>query len=132
MSKINVGVGADFPVDSAEPEAADDRDEHCGYGHGRGMHGRFRGGGRFGHRMPFFFFGPLALIGFIALISFAISHSGIVLGIIAIAALVFAARHHHHHWHDYDDRGDDDRGWRRPEVGPQPDDVGPTTATGRS
>jgi hypothetical protein len=142
LSKLNVGVGADFPVDSAEPSPSDDeRYEDCAYRHFRGRHG-FRGrhrwrGGRF------FYFGPLALIAFIAMISLAISYPGIILALFAFAALAFAMRHHR--WHEYydapdgrdgydpRDRDDYDRGPRDPNgVGPQPD-AGPTTsAPGRS
>ena len=146
MSKLNVGVGADFPVDSAEPRPSDeDRYHDCpypgSYRHSRrfGRHGRFRG--------PFFFLGPLALIVFIAMISMAVSYPGVILGLLAVAGLAFALRHHHH-WHD--DDGPDDRrdgwrgGWRddrrddgrrddgrdRPDRGPQPD-APDSTASGR-
>ena len=102
MSKLNVGVGADFPVDAAEPSPKDDeRAEGCDSRHFR-RHYRRRFGSRHGWRRGrFFWFGPAALIVFIALISLAVSYPMVVLGLVAIAALAFAARHHH--WHDHDD-----------------------------
>jgi hypothetical protein len=136
LSKLNVGVGSDFPVDAAEPSpGGEDRDDRCDYR--RFRHHR-RGFGHYGwHRGRFFFFGPLVLVAFIAMISMAVSYPMVILGIVAIGALVFGARHHHHDWHDDDrderrgydprDRGDD--GWRGRryetsddrDVGPQPD-----------
>jgi len=134
LSKLNVGVGADFPVDSAEPSPSDDeRDEGCDYRHFRHRY-RHRFGRRHGWRGGrFFYFGPLALIIFIALISLAVSYPFVILGLIAVAAFAFAARHHR--WHDHDDGDDhrgydrrerDDDGWRgrngdRRDAGPQPD-----------
>ena len=137
MSKLNVGVGEEFPVDSAETSPSDgDRGQDCRYPgyHRRGR--RFRGYGR--HRGPFFFVAPLVIIAFIAMISFAVSYPGIVLGLIALAAIAFALRHHHR-WHDDDDGSDDRRGdwrdrrddWRnRRDAGPQPD-APDSTAQGR-
>ncbi|MBI1213684.1 MAG: hypothetical protein GC190_19670 [Alphaproteobacteria bacterium] len=136
MSKLNVGVGADFPVDSAEP-GDDDRYEGCDYARFRRHRHRF---GR--HRGRFFFFGPLALIVFIAMISMAISYPMVILGLVAIAAVAFAARHHHHDWYDHDDYdlrdrdgyGRRDRGYDprdRTDVGPQPD-APDNAAPGRS
>jgi len=134
---LNVGVGADFPVDSAEPRRSDEeRSDGCDYGHFRHHHrGRF--GRRHGWRGGrFFYFGPLVLVVFIALISLAVSYPMVILGLVAIAALAFAARRHHH-WHDHFDgddgrdgddrrerddwgRRDDDQRYRR-DAGPQPD-----------
>jgi len=131
LSKLNVGVGADFPVDAAEPRPSDEeRFEGCDYQGFRHRH-RHRFGRRHGWRGGrFFFVGPLALIVFIALISLAVSYPMVILGLIAVAALAFAARHHHH-WDDHDDgrpdrwreRDDYDRAAPRdqPDVGPQPD-----------
>ena len=147
MSKLNVGVGADFPVDAAEPGPSDDeRYQGCDYRHMSGRH-RHRFRGRHGWRGGrFFYFGPLALIAFIAMISLAISYPGIILALFAIAALAFAMRHHR--WHEYydgpdgrdrydprdqDDFGRRDRGPRGgSDVGPQPDAGPDAAAPGRS
>ena len=102
MSKLNVGVGADFPVDSAEASPGEDERYGCD-------DRPFRRRRHYGwHRGRFFFAGPLIIIAFIALISLAVSKPLVILGLIAVAALLFAARHHRHDWHDHG-RGDDDR-----------------------
>ncbi len=139
MSKLNVGVGADFPVDSAEPSPGDDeRYDGCDYR--RFRHHRHGFGRDSWHRGRFFFFGPLVLVAFIAMISMAVNYPMVILGIVAVGAVVFSARHHHHDWHDRDDdgryerrgydppdRGDDRWQSRRQDprdnrdVGPQPD-----------
>jgi hypothetical protein len=147
LSKLNVGVGADFPVDSAEPSPSEDeRSEGCGYRYRHGRHRHHHGfRGRHGWRGGrFFYAGPLALIVFIAMISLAISYPGIILALVAIVAVAFAMRHHH--WHDhFDRRGDDwrdrddeprDRGGydgrNRSDAGPPPDTSPGTTTPGRS
>lgn len=140
MSKLNVGVGAEFPVDAAEP-GDDARYEGCDYAYFRHRHRRF---GRHGGR--FFFIGPFALVVFIALISMAVSYPMVILGLVAIAAVAFMARHHRHDWYDDDDdrrrydprdrtdyrgrgRGYDPRD--RADLGPQPD-APDNAAPGRS
>lgn len=135
MSKLNVGVGADFPIDAAEPRSQDDESfRGCESRHFRHRH-RHGFGGRYGWRRGRFFYaaGPLALVVFIALISLAISYPMVVLGLVAVAAFAFAARHHRHHWHDHgdwrdrdddrDDFGRRDRSYdpRDRDAGPQPD-----------
>ena len=131
MSKLNVGVGAEFPVDSAEPEPTnEDRDDHCARHGFRGRRGYYRM--RAWRRGPFMFAPLLAIVAFIALISAAVSYPGIVLALIAIAILAFALRAHH--WHDrYDGpyNGRYERRDRRDE-GPQPDAGPDATASGRS
>ena len=121
MSKLNVGVGEDFPVDSAEPNPSDSsRDGECPYPEFRGMGRRSRRHRRF--RGAFFFAAPLFFLTIIALVSFAVSYPGIVLGLIALAAVASMLRHRHR-WHDDDDDGPYDRRNRRDssDRGPQPD-----------
>ncbi len=131
MSKLNVGVGAEFPVDSAEPEPnEDERGDYCDGYRFRGRRGHYRM--RAWRRGPFMFAPLLAIVAFIALISAAVSYPGVVLALIAIAILAFALRRHH--WHDryegpYDGRYD---GRERRDDGPQPDAGPDATASGRS
>ena len=143
MSKLNVGVGADFPVDSAEPDAPDDNGEaYCGRGRFRGRHRRY-GMHRWRHG-PFFLAPLLGLIALIAIISLAVSYPGVVLAIITVAILSFVLRNHR--WHDaYGGPYDRDYDWRdrrddgrrpdedpRSDQGPQPDAGPSANATGRS
>jgi len=133
LSKLNVGVGAEFPVDSAEPATDDVRDDDC-------AHRRFRYERRGSRRMrawrrgPFFFAPLLAVLAFIAMISMAISYPGTVLALIALSIfLTFALRGRHWHERFEESFGSRDDGRNRNDDGPQPDagsDGGPSTGPG--
>ena len=128
MSKLNVGVGADFPVDSAEPE--EDRDDYCGHHGSNGRYGYRRLYGR--HRAPLLFIPLLSVVAFVALISLAIAYPGFVLAGVAIAILAFALRHHHRYG-EYEETNDRGYDWRdRRDAGPQPDGPPDAAASGRS
>jgi hypothetical protein len=131
VSKLNVGVGADFPVDSAEPSTSEEDRDYCSYDRFRLRRGRHR----IWRRGPFFAMPLLAIIVFVAMISLAISYPIIVLAVVAIAVLAFALRSGH--WHDdhsepYDRRDDRWNRQNRRDPGPQPDIDGRDAASGRS
>lgn len=92
MSKIDIGVGQEFPLDARERDERAEYDEEYGCGHRRHRHRhrhhRYRHGGH-GHFFP----RVLWIVGAVALIAFTIAHP-FVLVILALAALAVGAHRH--------------------------------------
>lgn len=88
MSKIDIGVGQEFPLDERGARERDERAEYddeygCGHRHRRHRDGR---GGHFFPRV-------IWIVGAVALIAFTIAHP-FVLVILALAALAVGAHRH--------------------------------------
>lgn len=91
MSKIDIGVGQEFPLDARERDERADYDDEYGCGHRghrhRHHHHRYRGYG--GHFFP----RVIWIVGAVALIAFTIAHP-FVLVILALGALAVGAHRH--------------------------------------
>lgn len=93
MSKLNVGVGEEFPLDEAQsPDRHNHR--HCGHGRWRHHHMHHHGHGRHHHGHRGFWRVSILLLG-IGLIALIVQHKlpvEMAYGLIALGAVLMAVR----------------------------------------